>query len=80
MALIIKTIRFDPQAWEYIAREAAHLGMPAAEFVRTAALARAAFNISQRSPEEAAAFKALYDSAGLLDAAEKLGGFSPDST
>lgn len=68
MALVSKTIRFDPQAWEYISREAAHMGIPASEFVRTAALARAAFNISRRSPDEAAEFNELYDAAQRLSA------------
>lgn len=72
LALISKHIRFDPQAWDYISREAAHLGMPAAEFVRTAALARAAFCISQRDPEEGKAFSALY--AAAHEVAEKFDG------
>jgi hypothetical protein len=61
MALVSKTIRFDPQAWEVISREAAELEIPASEFIRTAALARAVFTMSQRAPEKSGEWLELYE-------------------
>jgi hypothetical protein len=65
MSLKPVSIRFDPNAWEFIAREAAARGIPAAEYVRVAALTRATVDFARRDPQ------AAEQSVKLNDAVQK---------
>jgi hypothetical protein len=45
------TVRFSPELWSMLEREAAQSGVSVAHYVRDAALARIAFSAGQRSAE-----------------------------
>lgn len=44
------TIRFTPDLWELLEREARREGVSVAQYVRDAAMFRAAFGLGERSP------------------------------
>lgn len=65
------TIRFNELAYDFIAHEAVRTGAPFAEFVRGAALVRAALTFSARDPTNTAELLSLYETATA--ALERLG-------
>lgn len=64
VSLVAKTIRFDPQVWEFICTQAAALGLTTSEFIRGAALARAMLTYSHEHPTAPGVWDELYAAAG----------------
>lgn len=60
------TVRFPSAVLDFIRREAQANGDSAAEFIRTAALARAAFNNARRDNPGTALLDELYDTAARV--------------
>ncbi len=59
------TIRFTPDLWELLEREARREGVSVAQYVRDAAMFRAAFGLGERSPERERPESADEDLAAL---------------
>lgn len=72
VALITVPFRVSPDAWEAIQLEAAHLGISANEFLRTAGIAYAAFALARRGG------RAPDTLAELLDTANRFAAVWPD--
>lgn len=53
MPRVTKNIRWDPTAWDFVAREAQALGIPTSEYIRVAAIVRATIDLCRRDPGEA---------------------------
>ena len=68
------TIRFTPELWGLLEREARREGVSVAQYVRDAALFRAAFGLGERSSADA---ETLDDLHGELERAEGRFGVPP---
>lgn len=71
MALRPVTIRLSEGVWEAVQVEAQHLGISAAEFIREAAMARAAFTYARRDGKGSEVLERLYAAAQAFN--EKYG-------
>lgn len=70
-------MRWDPEAYEFVAAQAAYLGISVPEFCRQATMFRATVTWCRRFPDQARVMEAEIDAVGarrVLDEADPLEG------
>lgn len=67
-----RSVKFDPDVWEWAAVEAQHLGISTSQFIQSAVLARCTFSSMRRDEELHETFRRLYGSSDAMMAAKRL--------